>query len=72
MTHDEGGAVELLNDVRHGKGLAGPCHTEQHLRLRTGLYSFDQRFYRFRLVSGRLVWRFELEQKLLNHTIITQ
>ena len=30
VAHDEGGNVELLNDVGHGEGLTAPRHAEQH------------------------------------------
>ena len=44
--------VQLGDDVRHGKGLAGARNTKQSLALVAFLEALDQFFYGLRLVSG--------------------
>ena len=56
MAHDEGGAVDLFDDVGDGEGLTGACHAEEDLRRCSCVQTVHKSFYRLRLVSCRLVW----------------
>ena len=53
MAHDEGGDVELLDDVRHGKGLAAPGHPEQNASFLPFFQLRNQFFNCFWLVASR-------------------
>ena len=37
MAHDEGGAVDLRDDIRHRERLTATRHAQQHLRVCTGV-----------------------------------
>ena len=51
------GLVELLDDVRHGKGLAGTRHAQERLGLVPLAEAGDQLPDRLRLVTGGLIFR---------------
>ena len=57
----QGRLLKLLNDICHGKGLAGACYAQQSLRLVTAAKALRQGFDRLRLVSGRLIFRMKSE-----------
>ena len=52
---DESGAVELLDHLRHRKGLARPCDAEQDLVLLAGFDAGEELFDGAALVASRLV-----------------
>ena len=52
VRYDQSGLLQLLNDIGHGKGLAGTGHAQQGLKLVALLKTFDQGFYSLRLVTG--------------------
>ena len=53
MTHDEGGYVQVLNDVRHGESLATSRYAEQHAALLPIIQLRNQFFNCFWLVATR-------------------
>ena len=57
----ERGTIYALYDVRHRKRLAAARHALQDLRFQPVFYAFHKRVYRLRLVSRRLVFRFQIE-----------
>ena len=62
VAHDQRGDVELLDDVRHGEGLAAARHAEQHAPFLAIFQLRNQFFNCFWLVTGRI----ELESKPLD------
>ena len=54
MRNDQCRLVHLLNDICHGKCLAGAGDAQQRLGVVTLMDALHQRFYRLRLVAGRL------------------
>ena len=61
MRYDQSWLLELLDDISHGKGLAGACDTKQGLELPAFLKAFYQGFYGLGLVSGGLVFTVKLK-----------
>ena len=59
---DQGRFLHLLNDVRHGEGLAGAGNAEQHLISSIVVDASDQFADRLRLVACRLEIGGELER----------
>ncbi len=55
------GFLELLNDIGHGKCLAGPGYAQQHLMLISLFEPFIKLLNRFGLVAARLIWRYQLK-----------
>ena len=55
------GAVQPLDNVRHGKGLAAAGHALQGLHTVAGFYAFYQRVYCLRLVAGGLKRRYQFK-----------
>ena len=53
--HHQRGAVRLLDDLRHGVGLAGSSNAQQHLVLLTVEHTSYQGLNRIALVTFRLV-----------------
>ena len=62
VSHDEGGSLELLYDIRHGERLPRTRHTEECLEIIARAYRLDELGYRSRLITGWLVWRVEREE----------
>ena len=54
---DQGWALHRLNHLGHGEGLAGTCHTQQHLVAVTGLQASDKLRNGARLVAIRFIRR---------------
>ncbi len=49
---DQGGLLDLFDDLRHGKGLAGAGHAQERLLIQSQLYAPGQGFDGLRLVPG--------------------
>ena len=54
VAHDEGWDVEVLNDVRHGKGLAAARHAEQYATFLPIFQLRNQFFNCIWLITARL------------------
>ena len=61
MGQHQRGPVDRLDDIGHGKGLAGACHTQQDLLGKTGVQAMDQRINGPGLVAHRLVRRVQFK-----------
>ena len=57
MGQHQGGALDLLDDLGHGKGLAGAGDAQQHLLLQSVLDALRQRVDGLGLIAGGLVFR---------------
>ena len=57
--NDQGGTLDLFNDRRHGEGLAGAGHTQQHLTLQPLFKAPGQGVDSLRLIAAGAVGRFQ-------------
>ena len=57
----QGGALDLLDDLGHGKGLAGAGDAQQHLLLQSVLDALRQSCNGLRLVAGGLVFGYDFK-----------
>ncbi|CCZ45320.1 unknown [Bacteroides sp. CAG:545] len=57
VTENQCRPLQLFYDIGHGEGLARACHSEQRHRVRTLSYGRTDTLNRFRLVSGRFIFR---------------
>ncbi len=55
------GPLHLLDDLGHGKGLAGSGNAQQHLLLQPVLDALRQRGNGLRLVPGGLIFRYDFK-----------
>ena len=60
----QGWPVHLCDDVGHGEGLAGAGDTQEHLLVQAVFQAFGQGLNGFRLISGGLERRVQLEYSL--------
>ena len=61
MGQHQRGPLHLLDDLGHGKGLAGSGNAQQHLLLQPVLDALRQRGNGLRLVPGGLIFRYDFK-----------
>ncbi len=62
MSQNQGGFLDLANDIRHGKGLARTGNAEQNLRLFISSNASGETGNRFKLIAAWLEWGMQFEQ----------